>query len=120
VPGTRAGRQIVTPRIEDAERLQGFPSGWTDPATVRPLRNGPRRKLVGNAVTVDVARWLAGRLHRPGEFVDASQLWQGTTAWPTAAWGEHGKVWRVDASEYPTRTSYRHLLDLVESTWRRL
>lgn len=26
------GGRVVTPRIEDAERLQGFEAGWTEPA----------------------------------------------------------------------------------------
>jgi DNA (cytosine-5)-methyltransferase 1 len=29
LPGERPGRKIVTPGIEQAERLQGFPPGWT-------------------------------------------------------------------------------------------
>ncbi|MFZ5870804.1 MAG: DNA cytosine methyltransferase [Actinomycetota bacterium] len=116
LPGVQAGRGFVTPRIEDAEAMQGFPRGWTDvAATGRGLRNGPRWKLVGNAVTVDVAAWVASRLVRPGEYVDDSTLWDGPGAWPTAAWGEAGKVWRMRVSEYPLLADYQHLLDVVDA-----
>lgn len=74
-------------RIEDAERLQGFPAGWTEAAWpvqgvgVTAHRNGAtkgdsgekngekgaaaRFQLIGNAVTVQVAEWLGKRLMRP-------------------------------------------------------
>lgn len=50
----------------EAERLQGFPEGWTmppglqvtDPEKVDTLRYN----ALGNAVTVPVAEWLAGRI----------------------------------------------------------
>jgi DNA (cytosine-5)-methyltransferase 1 len=115
-PMAGLGRQFVTPSIEDAEDLQGVPRGWTDVAVDRPLRNGPRWKLVGNAVTVDVAAWLATRLIDPGLYVDDSSEWEGTRAWPTAAWGEAGKVRKVEVSEYPVRAPYRHLADVVDTT----
>ena len=71
-------------RVEDAERLQGLPTGWTAPCYpitvpgVNPPRNirlvngaeaeyqGARRwDLLGNAVTVPVSRWLGERLASP-------------------------------------------------------
>lgn len=107
------GRKIVTPRIEDAEAMQGFPRGWTEPADERRVR-GPRWKLVGNAVTVDVAAWVASRLAEPGQFEQTSVVWDGPASWPTAAWGESGKVWTVPVSEHPVRAPYTHLLDVVD------
>jgi DNA (cytosine-5)-methyltransferase 1 len=52
----------------EAERLQGFPEGWTlppglainDPDKVDTLRYN----ALGNAVTVPVAQWLAARISR--------------------------------------------------------
>lgn len=108
------GRKIVTPRIEDAEAMQGFPRGWTEPADERRAR-GPRWKLVGNAVTVDVAAWVAGRLAAPGEFTAESTPWAGPASWPTAAWGDGGRVWTVPVSEHPVRAPYRHLLDVMDA-----
>lgn len=82
VPGAQPGGQTVTPEIEDAEALQGFNRGWTLPAQPDGLRNGPRWKLVGNAVTVDVSEWLGRRLAQPGEpILDGRPL--SKTQWPT-------------------------------------
>jgi len=113
LPKAAPGRKFVTPQVEDAEELQGFPRGWTAGADLRGLRNGPRWKLVGNAVTVGVATWVAGRLADPGPVVASSAPWQGHGSWPTAAWGEHGFVSKVDISEYPVHQTHRHLLDVI-------
>lgn len=57
---------VVTPHIRDAERMQGFEAGWTEPAETVTKR-GARWKLVGNAVTVDVAHWIGRRLCDPSQ-----------------------------------------------------
>ena len=67
------GGQIVKPDIRDAERLQGFPSGWTASAPERL-----RWSLVGNAVSVPVAAWLGKRLKKPGRHDPARDL-----VWPS-------------------------------------
>lgn len=100
IPAAEPGRRLVMPEIGDAEELQGFPRGWTE-AAQGPNRNGPRWKLVGNAVTVGVARWLGSRLTSPGDWTDDGELWDGPRSWPTAAWGGDGKVWKMHISEYP-------------------
>jgi DNA (cytosine-5)-methyltransferase 1 len=46
------------PAIEDCERLQGFDAGWTS-AVSQMTR---RFRMVGNAVSVPVARWIGIRL----------------------------------------------------------
>jgi DNA (cytosine-5)-methyltransferase 1 len=85
--------QIATPDIRDAERLQGFPEDWTVGAVVdASKKNTPRWKLVGNAVSVPLARWVGERLREPGAY-DGSQdaALRKTAPWPTAAWaGEDG------------------------------
>jgi DNA (cytosine-5)-methyltransferase 1 len=113
VPGNEVGRRLLTPGIGDAEELQGFPRGWTTPADTGS-RNGPRWKLVGNAVTVGVAEWLGRRLRTPGDWADDSEVWEGRGSWPTCAWGDSGKVRRLVISEFPEHSTYRHLLDLVD------
>lgn len=114
VSGNEAGRQLVMPTIEDGEALQGFPRGWTEPA-LSVGRRGDRWKLVGNAVTVGVATWLGDRLATPADaYLADEELWTGPGSWPTAAWGEGDKVWRVRISEYPRLASYEHLTDLVD------
>ncbi len=45
----------LTPR--ECERLQGFPDDWT-----KGGKDAPRYRTLGNAVTVPVATWIAGRI----------------------------------------------------------
>ena len=112
MPNEKPGRRFVTPSIEDAEALQGFPREWTAPAQ-DGRRNGPRWKLVGNAVTVGVAEWLVERLLKPGEVVIESKLWEAGKKWPNAAFGEKGAVWEFKASHWPRNRTYQHLTDLL-------
>jgi DNA (cytosine-5)-methyltransferase 1 len=100
---------VVVPDIRDAERLQGFPPGWTRPAE-RAARPGVRWKLVGNAVTVPAATWVGRRLARPGR-VRASVLAPIASGrrWPTAAWNVGDGRWEVSASEWPVRRARRSL-----------
>jgi DNA (cytosine-5)-methyltransferase 1 len=109
-------RSLVTPSIEDAERLQGFPSGWTAPSVEDAgTRKGHRWKLVGNAVSVPVAQWIGSRLAGPGDY-DATQdtpLPSGS-AWPAAAWGRRGMVFQTHVSQWPARGRYRHLETFIK------
>lgn len=112
LPDRSAGERIVVPSIEDVEALQGFERGWTAAADVG-RRNGPRWKLVGNAVTVGVAEWVARRIMSHGSFDLPSSEWQRYRAWPLAAWGSSGNVWTVSATEFPELQPYSHLRDLL-------
>lgn len=115
IPGAALGRRIVVPQVEHAELLQGFERGWTE-AAESDGRNGPRWKLVGNAVTAGVGRWLVSRLERPGDPVLSVGTTQPvSTRWPNAAWGDRGGSWVVDASTWPLRGTYQHLLDVVDA-----
>lgn len=113
IPAAPPGRQIMTPGIEDAEVLQGFPRGWTA-SVADGRRNGSRWKLVGNAVTVGVAEWVAERVAHPGAVVGTSAQLPSGTSWPGAAWGERSRRFRVEISEYPRLDSYKHLLKLMD------
>lgn len=113
IPNAPDGRRIVTPSIEDAEALQGFPRGWTSPASAG-TKNGPRWKLVGNAVSVGVSSWLVERLRRPGATCVSSETWSHAAKWPDAAYGTAGKVWKFHASCWPQRRPYQHLTDVVK------
>ncbi|CAN5344747.1 DNA cytosine methyltransferase [soil metagenome] len=114
VPGAPLGRRIIVPDIEHAELLQGFARGWTKAAELGG-RNSPRWKLVGNAVTADVGRWLVSRLEVPGDpVVENSPTNPVGRRWPPAAWGDSGGSWTVDASTWPLRGDYQHLLDIVD------
>jgi DNA (cytosine-5)-methyltransferase 1 len=114
LPGEVVGRRLVTPSVEDAEALQGFPRGWTAPAA-NAGRGGVRWKLVGNAVTVGVAAWLGCRLAVPGRYdeSEATRLAPGEP-WPGAAWGAGGERWRSNVSMWPRRGRYRHLRQVLD------
>jgi DNA (cytosine-5)-methyltransferase 1 len=112
-----ADRSLRTPDIEDAERLQGFPAGWTEPSvTDAGTRPGHRWKLVGNAVSVPMASWVGKRLREPGIYDATSdpELQPGRS-WPTAAWGHRGKAYSADLTMWPVRRPYRHLESFLRS-----
>lgn len=113
LPEGPLGRRFLKPSIEDAEAMQGFDRGWTSVDGVSTHRNGPRWKLVGNAVTVGVAQWVASRLACSDDPVVTYAPWVRTgKSWPSAAWGEHGRVWTTPGlSEFPVHHDYRHLSD---------
>lgn len=113
LPNASPGLKLVTPSVEDAEVLQGFERGWTLPAQ-NGLRNGPRWKLVGNAVTVGVSQWLVNRLYEPGQVVVDCIPKQPGKRWPNAAYGDAGKVWEFKASCWPTQEKFKHLTDVLD------
>jgi DNA (cytosine-5)-methyltransferase 1 len=91
---------IVLPSIEDGERLQGFPSGWTSAAATG--RRDQRWKLIGNAVTVGVAEWIGRRLSMPGSHDELpNRRFNRTRSWPRAAWGGAGQAFASSRSEWP-------------------
>jgi len=93
--------RVVTPDIRDAERLQGFEAGWTEPAT-NVGRASLRWSLVGNAVTVPVAKWLGGRLAEPGFYERGRdrELAEGAR-WPKAARFDGMRRRRVEIGAFP-------------------
>lgn len=109
-------RSIVTPGIEDAERLQGFPRNWTKPAET-VARPGARWKLVGNAVSVRAAAWIGRRLRHPGILREyqVSSLSKRKT-WPTAAWNVGDGRVAVECSEWPVHSKYTSLETLLTVT----
>lgn len=96
--------ELVTPDIRDAERLQGFPAGWTEPSVDDPSRrNGPRWKLVGNAVSVPVFRWVGERLAKPRRYDGKHDPVRSSGAWPKAAWCVDSSIHAADVSSWPKR-----------------
>jgi DNA (cytosine-5)-methyltransferase 1 len=93
---------VGTPQIEDAERLQGFASGWTEPVidetTMRP---SARWRLIGNAVCPPMAKWVGSRLGNPGTYDRMRDTPLHGDRWPKAAWGVRGVRCSVRISEWP-------------------
>lgn len=112
VPGERF---VGIPDIRDAERLQGLPANWTEPAiTRRCTRGGVRWRLVGNAVSVPVAEWIGTRLFAAASYDASGDFVMGPAdPWPTAAWGRGKELYRVSASEWPVDRHYRPLLGFL-------
>ena len=107
------GEGIVLPDIRDAERLQGFDADWTLPAVDHGFRKGVRWKLVGNAVSVPVSRWLGDRLRIARRYSDDTAC-NIRGVWPTAAWGDNGTAYVANASQWPTAAPRQHLLEFLE------
>lgn len=104
---------VVCPDIRDAERMQGFDEDWTAPAEA-VARSGFRWKLVGNAVTVDVAEWLGRRLRSPGTYdaQDDAELAAGAK-WPKAAWGGPEGRFASAASMWPDARPWGRIDDFL-------
>ena len=112
----RDEKLIATPDIRDAERLQGLPVNWTQPAIhkTKSRQLAMRWKLIGNAVAVPVAKWVGKRLANPGNY-DAGndEPKSKSTAWPTAAWGHDGQIFVANVSEWPKHYKYRSLAEFL-------
>lgn len=91
----------ITPDLRDAERLQGFDAGWTQPAE-GVGRASLRWSLVGNAVSVPVAAWLGRRLGQPGDHDTARDrpLAHGAR-WPKAARFDGARRLGVEITAFP-------------------
>ena len=93
--------RVVTPDIRDAERLQGFEIDWTAPAAAAG-RASLRWSLVGNAVTVPVARWIGERLSAPGLYdIGRDRDLSAGGHWPKAARFDGRRRRRVEIGAFP-------------------
>jgi DNA (cytosine-5)-methyltransferase 1 len=106
-------RKIVVPDVRDAERLQGFPANWTKSiADCVPQRR--RWGLIGNAVSVPVALWLAKRLLYPGSHdLNTDQRLSDADPWGGAGWGWKGIRYRTEVSEWPVQSNFRPLHEFL-------
>lgn len=93
--------RVVKPDIRDAERLQGFAEDWTAPAA-RVAKPSWRWSLVGNAVTVPVAAWLAGRLVEPNGYDrERDRALPLAGRWPRAARFDGRIRYAVAINDFP-------------------
>ena len=104
-----------TPTIKDAERLQGFPEGWTDVLVQNGFKDNKRWKLVGNAVNTKVSNWVGNRLeHGIIEKLPDERLFRtNLKPWPKAAISYNGGVMGVKASFYPNGINYVPILEFL-------
>jgi DNA (cytosine-5)-methyltransferase 1 len=113
--------EVLIPDISACERLQGYALEWTAAADGASSQKNPRWRLVGNAVSVPVAQWVAERVKAPGAVLDFPRLSnRSRKAWPDAAWnvGE-GRV-DVEASEQPIAADRPSIVDFRDANWSRL
>ncbi len=92
----RDTNEFSTPSIELAERIQGFPVGWTD-VSGPGVRNNSRWKYVGNAVPVRVAEWIGKRLLSPVAVTEDGVPFDRASgrSWPLAAFSREGKAFEA-------------------------
>ena len=91
----------ITPDIRDAERLQGLPEDWTK-AGGEVTRSSARWSLVGNAISVPVARWLGRRLREPGVYDrQRDRVTWDFGRWPRAARYDGYMRTAIDIGAFP-------------------
>lgn len=96
--------EVITPDLRDAERLQGFEPDWTKPAE-EVGRASLRWSLVGNAVSVPVARWLGQSLANPSPYERSrDRPMTGSRRLPTAARFDGERRYAVRISSTPCWT----------------
>jgi DNA (cytosine-5)-methyltransferase 1 len=113
--------EVLMPSLAGCERLQGYAPGWTAPADTASSSRNSRWRLVGNAVSVPVARWVAGRLKKPGSILEFPRVPEGSRrTWPDAAWNVNDGRVDVVASDKPVVFEYVSISDFRDSDWSRL
>src|SRR5262249_54744083 len=100
--------RIQTPDITVAERLQGFKANWTRGESVwvdgveRPFNHRRRWMLVGNAVNVEVSKWIGKRLARPKPYDGPIGVPLPAGApFPQAAYFDGSARYAVDIGTWP-------------------
>lgn len=114
IPGGKEPLVRLTPHA--GEVLQGFPRGWTDGSESALRRTRERWRLIGNAIPVPIARWVAERILGPGEIqVESCPSW--SSKWPLAAHGGPGRE-RVAmlASQFPLNPRAQGVLEVVRDS----
>lgn len=113
-------REVLMPNLGACERLQGFPVGWTAPANGSGGRS-PEWRLVGNAVSVPVAQWVAGRIKAPGEVLEFEHVpIRRGHLWPDAGWNVGEGRTGIVASDRPISVNTPSISTIRSSKWTRL
>ncbi len=113
--------EVLMPSIGTCERLQGFPCGWTAVDDEPSRTKNPRWRMVGNAVSVPVARWIGERIKAPGTVLHFEQVpLRERHRWPDAAWNTGDGRVGVIASDKPVVFDRPSITEFRDSTWTRL
>jgi DNA (cytosine-5)-methyltransferase 1 len=113
--------EVLIPSISACEQLQGYMPEWTESADTNGSKRNSRWRLVGNAVSVPVAQWVAQRIKTPGAILEFPRVPDGPRrSWPDAAWNvREGRV-DVMASDQPVSVHRPSINELRDPTWSRL
>lgn len=111
IPGGKEPLVRLTPHA--GEVLQGFPRGWTDGSESALRRTRERWRLIGNAIPVPIAQWVARGIINPRDICVDSQLQQGK--WTAAGQGGPGlPTLATKASQFPLESRARPILSFIE------
>ena len=112
--------EVLIPSLRAAEALQGFPYGWTDVEAGHAERN-PGWRMVGNAVSVPVARWVADRIRVPRAPLQFEErVIEEGSRWPEAAWNVGAGRIGVAAGDRPLAIEAKSISRFRDHTWSRL
>jgi DNA (cytosine-5)-methyltransferase 1 len=109
---------VLMPSLAACERLQGFPVGWTGAAL---HAKGEAWRLVGNAVSVPVASWVAQSLKNPGSLHEFECKAFGPGGrWPSGAFNVGDGRFAVEDAQRPVALSSQTIEHFRDSEWTRL
>ena len=112
--------EVLTPSLQSCEELQGFPAGWTD-MVGRDRGRNPAWRLLGNAVSIPVARWVAERIKTPGTVSDFVQTTiEPGDRWPEAGWNVGAGRVGIAASDKPVAKKAPSISVFRDPSWSRL
>ena len=112
--------EVLMPSLRSCEELQGFPAGWNNAVCGHTGRN-PEWRMIGNAVSLPVARWVAERIKTPGTILEFHETSiENGGRWPEAGWnvGE-GRV-GVGAGDRPVAIKAPSISKFRNTSWSRL
>ena len=106
-----------TPDIEDSERLQGFPSKWTQVIEESGYKSSKRWKLIGNAVNTKVSEWVGMRIKNfeVKEIHNSKISPFESGRWPFAAFNTKNKIYRVKCSYFPEKNAFVKITKFIEN-----
>ncbi|MCY4563413.1 MAG: DNA (cytosine-5-)-methyltransferase [Gammaproteobacteria bacterium] len=112
--------EVLVPSLRACENLQGFPSGWTEVEGGHEKRN-PGWRMVGNAVSVPVAQWVAERIRtpRPTLQFEETAIEKGVR-WPEAGWNVGAGRVGVVAGDRPIAMKAESIARFRDDSWSRL